>query len=475
MNDELTAMKLAAERAIAFRAGDAERSPFSSASLSQLRAAFGGALPKTGCEPVEVIDRLVRSAEPGLIGNTTPNFYAWVMGASHPVGVAADWLTSAWGQNAGIYQCSPAAAVAEEVAAGWLLDLLDLPRESSVGFTTGATMAGFIGLAVARSEVLRRAGWDLEQEGVHGAPLIKVFISEEAHSTMFAALRYLGMGASNLVRVAADGDGGMRTIDLQRQITAQDGPKIIIAQAGHINSGAFDDFDAIADIAQATGAWLHVDGAFGLWARAVSHLAPLCQGVERADSWTTDGHKWLQVPYDSGFAIVRDAAAHRRAMDITASYLTHDPDDDGGNPTHFVPELSRRARGFAVWAVLLALGRRGVEELISRHCACAAHIAQRLSAEPGIEILNEVCLNQLALSFGYGLPLEEQSRLTGRVATELARGRRFFVKTSEWKGRTAIRISVISHETDEDAAECLAEAVIGAWRKVRGESIQSAP
>ncbi|MFP4005003.1 MAG: pyridoxal phosphate-dependent decarboxylase family protein, partial [Alphaproteobacteria bacterium] len=389
MKEELEAMRLAAERAIAFRAGDAERSPHPSAGLAELRAAFGGELPETGRPATEVIEHLIRAAEPGLVGNATPNFYAWVMGASHPAGVAADWLTSAWGQNAAIYQCSPAAAVAEEAAAAWLLDLLDLPRESSVGFSTGATMAGFIGLCAGRSEVLRRAGWDLERDGFQGAPLIRVFVSEEAHSTVFAALRYLGLGRANLVMVAADGEGRLRTGDLEARLGEHEGPKIIIGQAGHINSGTFDDFETLADLAQSHDAWLHVDGAFGLWARAVPHLSALCRGVERADSWITDGHKWLQVPYDSGFAIVKDAAAHRRAMDITASYLTHDP-DDGRNPTHFGPELSRRARGFAVWAVLQALGRKGVEELVSRHCACAAHIAERLSAEDGIEVLNEV-------------------------------------------------------------------------------------
>ncbi|MFW6027533.1 MAG: pyridoxal phosphate-dependent decarboxylase family protein, partial [bacterium] len=349
----------------------------------------------------------------------------------------------------------------------WLLGLLDLPRESSVGFTTGATMAGFIGLSAARSEVLRRAGWDLETDGFQGAPLIKVFVSEEAHSTVFAALRYLGMGRANLVMIAADGEGRMRTENLERRLAGEDGPKIIISQAGHINSGAFDDFNVIADLAREHDAWLHVDGAFGLWARAVPHLSAMCRGVERADSWITDGHKWIQVPYDSGFAIVKDAAAHRRAMDITASYLTHDP-DDGRNPTHFGPELSRRARGFAVWAVLQALGRRGVEEVVSRHCACAARIAENLSAEPGIEVVNEVCLNQVAVSFGHGSGSGEGPPPAERVAAELARGRQFFVKTSEWQGRNILRISVISKDTDEQAADRLTAAIIEAWRKVKG-------
>lgn len=469
MSGDLDAMKAAAVHALNYRAGDGERSPVPTAGASELRTAFGIGLPERGRPAAEVIDLLIRAAEPGLTGNTTPNFYAWVMGASHPVGVAADWLTSAWGQNAAIYQCSPAAAVAEEVAAEWLLDLLGLPPESSVGFTTGATMAGFIGLSAARSEVLRRSGWDLERDGIQGAPLIKIFISEEAHSTMFAALRYLGMGHGNLVMIDADEQGRMRVADLERKLAAEEGPRIIISQAGHINSGAFDDFERLTDLARAYDAWLHVDGAFGLWAQAAPDYAHLCRGVERADSWTTDGHKWLQIPYDSGFAIVRDAAAHRRAMDITASYLTHDT-DDGRNPTHFGPELSRRARGFAVWAVLQALGREGIRELVTRHCVLAARIAERLGAEPGIEILNDVCLNQLAVSFGHGLPAEQKAQSVQAVAADLAKSGRFFVKTSDWKGHKILRISVISKDTDEQAADNLSEAIIAAWRRVRNEA-----
>lgn len=469
MPDEFDAMRRAAAHAIDFRMADGKRLPHARANVTQLRELFRIGLPEAGRPADEVIDQLIRAAEPGLVGNTTPNFYAWVMGASDPVGVAADWLTSAWGQNSAIYQTSPAAAVAEEVTAEWLLDLFDLPSECSVGFTTGATMAGFIALSAARSEVLRRAGWDLELDGLQGAPLIKVFISAEAHSTMFAALRYLGMGRGNLTAVAADGQGRMRTDDLAREVAAHDGPKIIIAQAGHINSGAFDSFERIAALTQAHGAWLHVDGAFGLWARAVPEFAHLCRGVDKADSWTVDGHKWLQLPYDSGFAIIKDAAAHRRAMDISASYLTHSP-EDGRNPTHYGPELSRRARGFVVWAVLQSLGRAGIRELVSRHCACAEHIAGRLRPEPGIDILNEVCLNQIAVAFGRELPPEQQTHVTEAVAAELNRSNRFFVKTSEWMGLRILRISVISKDTDERAAEELAAAIIESWKRVQADA-----
>ena len=317
------------------------------ASAEELRASFGGRVPENGMNETDVIADLISAAEPGLVGNTRPGFHAWVMGGSSPVGVAADWLTSVWGQNAGIYQCSPAAATAEEVAAGWLLDILDLPREASVGFVTGATMAGFVCLAAARGEVLARAGHDFDADGLYGCPKITVFVSEDTHISNLTALRYLGFGTRQIAKVPCDDQGRMRPGALSDMMRCADGPKIVVATAGHINSGAFDAFDHIADIAKVFGAWLHVDCAFGLWARAVPELKALTQGLDRADSWSTDGHKWLQVPYDSGFAIVRHADAHRRAMDISASYLSEAP-GDGRNPTHFGPELSRRARGFAV-------------------------------------------------------------------------------------------------------------------------------
>ena len=369
------------------------------------------------------------------------------MGGSHLAGVAADWLTSAWGQNAAIYQTAPAAAIAEETAAAWLLDLIDLPRASSVGFATGATMASFAGLAAARGEVLRRAGCDLDAVGLQGAPTIRVFISDEAHASNFAALRLLGFGEANLVRITTDDQGRLDPRALGGAMAVRSGPKIVVCQAGHINSGAFDRFEAIADLTAAHGAWMHVDGAFGLWARAVPELREQCRGVERANSWAVDGHKWLQFPYDSGFAIVRHADAHRRAMDITASYLTEDP-RDGRNPTQFGPELSRRARGFVVWAVLQTLGREGVAAMVRRHVDCAGLIADRLVPVPGIRIENDVRLNQVALSFGRSADDPEAGCLTRKVAEGLNAGGRFFVRTAEWRGRTILRLSVTAGATD---------------------------
>ncbi|WP_217898282.1 pyridoxal phosphate-dependent decarboxylase family protein [Tropicimonas sediminicola] len=460
-------MKLAADHGAAWRTGatssvraDANaRSIHPTASLEELRHAFGGPLPDAPEEGQGVIRHLIAAAEPGLVGNTDARFHAWVMGASHPVGVAADWLTSAWGQNPGIYQCSPAAATAEEVAAGWLLDLLDLPRTASVGFSTGATMAGFTCLAAARGEVLRRSGHDFADLGLAHAPPVTVFVAADTHASNLAAIRYLGIGNRDIVRIPTDGDGRMAVPELAQRMAGTEGPKIVLATAGQINTGAFDDFHALADLVREHDAWLHVDAAFGLWARAAPGRKHLADGLDRADSWSTDGHKWLQVPYDSGFAIVRDPEAHVRAMDITASYLTQSP-DGGRNPTQFSPELSRRARGFAVWAVLRALGRQGVAEMIERHCAAAALLGDLLGGLSGVRVHNEVVLNQLVVSFHDGARGEN---LTAAMEERLNAGGRYFFRTAEWKGETVLRVSVISRETGEAEIRDLARCMEREW------------
>jgi len=437
-----------------------------SADAPELRRLFDVGLPDAGRDALAVLENLIAATEPGLVGNTDPRFFAWVMGSSHLAGVAADWLTSIWGQNAGIFQTAPAAAIAEEVTAKWLLELLDLPGESSVGFTTGATMAAFICLAAARGEVLRRAGYDFDSDGLQGAPGISVLVSEDAHVSNFAALRYLGFGARNLTRLPADSQGLLDMQALDAALATSRGPKIVICQAGQINTGAFDRFGAIADLAAAHGAWVHIDGAFGLWARAVPELKALAPGAERADSWAVDGHKWLQVPYDSGFAIVRDANAHRRAMDISASYLTESP-GDGRNPTHYNPELSRRARGFAAWMMIQVLGRQGIAETVRGHCACAALIAARCRAVDGIEVLNEVRLNQVVLAFRGNEDDSRADALTQRMADGLNATGRFFLRAAEWKGRQVLRISVIANGTEGAIAEDLADAIETTWRQIR--------
>ncbi len=466
-NDLKSIFELAAARALAYREASASLPPRPTASLEDLRKAFGVGLPDEGRDGEAIIETLANAAEPGLIGITSPQFFGWVMGASNPVGTAAEFLTASWGQNAGIYQTSPAAAVAEEVAAGWLLELLDLPRESSIGFTTGATMASFICLSAARTEVLRHLGWDLERDGLSRAPEVKVLLSEEAHATIHAGLRYLGFGERQKVHIKSDDQCRMDVRDLARHLGEGEGPKIIISQAGHINSGAFDDFTAISALAKDHGAWHHVDGAFGLWARSIPDMTQLCSGIDQADSWSVDGHKWLQVPYDSGFAIVKNAEAHLRAMDITASYIAASP-GDGRSASQLVPELSRRARGFAVWATIQALGRRGIEEMIARHCRCAARLAETLDREPGISILNDVVINQVAIAFGRDEePAAVRDQYARAVIDEVRRENTSFVGGAQWKGRQILRVSVIAGGTDEVAIDQLASSILRAWRKVQ--------
>ncbi|PDT42230.1 MULTISPECIES: pyridoxal phosphate-dependent decarboxylase family protein [Sinorhizobium] len=428
--------------------------------------AFREAVPEEGTAGAEVIDTLAAKAEPGLHVMTGPRFFGWVIGGSHPVGVAADWLTSAWGQNAGNHHAAPAAAAAEAVAAGWLLDLLALPRTCSVGFVTGATVANFVCLAAARGEVLRRVGWDAEAQGLFGAPPITVLIGDDAHATVFSALQFLGLGNDRVIRLKTDEFGRISVSDFEDQSAKVTGPAIVILQAGQINTGAFDDSAALIPVARRIGAWVHVDGAFGLWARACPPKRALADGADEADSWATDGHKWLQTPYDCGYAIIRDEEAHRRAMTIAASYLppSHEGERD---PSHFVPELSRRARGFATWAMIRHLGRRGIAAMVERHCRVARAMAERLSGEEGITVLNEIVLNQFMLRFGAGRPDEEADRLTQQTIERLQADGVCFAGGASWRGRKVMRVSVITWLTYDSAGDTAADAIIAAWRAVR--------
>lgn len=455
-----------ADYAASYRAGANDRPHRPELSYADMRARFASPTPERGASADAIVTELIERAEPGLAAMTGPRFFGWVIGGSAPAGVAVDWLTGAWGQNAGNCLATPAAAAAEETAAAWLLDLLDLPRESSVGFVTGATVANFTCLAAARGEVLGRAGWDCDADGLFGAPTIHVVLGEEAHSTVFACLKYLGFGQNRVVRVAVDPDGRMRADALAEALRPLSGPIIVIAQAGHINSGAFDPFSDIAQLARAKGAWLHVDGAFGLWARATRDLAHLGRGLELADSWAVDGHKWLQTPYDTGYAIVRDAAAHQRAMVITASYLPNAANIR--HPWDYTPELSRRARGFGTWAMIKALGREGVAAMVSGHCALARRFAGKLAAESDIEIMNEVVLNQVAVRLGADLDGETADRLTQQTIERVQREGECFVGGAVWRGRQIIRISVIGAATTEADIDRSAAAILSAWRNVRG-------
>ncbi|MES2096398.1 MAG: pyridoxal-dependent decarboxylase [Pseudomonadota bacterium] len=457
---DFTAMTRAADAAIAYRRDIATAETTPVASYADILAAFAGPTPETGGDADAIIAELIERATPGIRASTGPRFYGWVIGNSHPTGVAADWLTAAWGQNAANIAAAPAASAVEAVAAEWLLDLLALPSEASIGFVTGATVANFVCLAAARSEVLRRVGWDVEGDGMFGAPPINVLIGADAHATVFSGLKYLGLGTKRVVTVATDDAGRMLPSAFEAALNAATGPVIAIAQAGQINTGVTDPFADIAPMARAEGAWLHVDGAFGLWAQTCPSRQHLTAGVELADSWATDGHKWLQTPYDSGFAIVRDAEAHRRAMAISASYL---PPAEGAerDPSSYVPELSRRARGFATWAMIRQLGRAGIAEMVERHCRIAALIAERVAAEPGATLLMAPELNQFMLRFG------DDDALTLAVVARVQEDAVAFIGSSLWRGEWVMRVSVTSAATTMEDGAITADAVIDAWRKVR--------
>ncbi|WP_354687668.1 aminotransferase class V-fold PLP-dependent enzyme [Cupriavidus necator] len=434
-------------------------------SYQALRSAGDGGTPEHGVCAGQAIEELIAFAEPGLLATTGPRFFGWVVGASHPLGVAADWLTSAWGQNCGNPQTAPAAAVAEEVAARWLLDILRLPPDATVGFVSGTTMASFACLAAARSHVLLAEGWDVDAKGLFGAPPIQVLVSEEAHTSVFLALRMLGLGDERVHRVKADHNGAMRADHFHTVLRGCAGPTIVIAQAGHISTGAFDPVAAILPAVRARGAWLHIDGAFGLWARACPQLAHLTGGLEAADSWATDGHKWLQVPYETGYAIVAHGDAHRRALAASASYLSP-VGDEVRDPTQYVPELSRRARGFTTWAMLRHLGRDGVAAMVARHCRVARRMAAMLAAEPDVSVLNEVVLNQVIVRFGTDLAPESADAVTREVIRLVQAGGQCFVSGARWKDRWVMRVSVISWPTWDQDAEAAVAHILGAWRDV---------
>jgi glutamate/tyrosine decarboxylase-like PLP-dependent enzyme len=455
----LEAMGKAAEAAIAYRRAIATAETTPTASYGDMLAAFAAPVPEQGANPSAILEELVAGATPGIRASTAPRFYGWVIGNSHPTGVAADWLTSAWGQNGGNLLAAPAASAIEAVAAGWLLDLLGLPAEASVGFVTGATIANFVCLAAARSEMLRRVGWDVEADGLFGAPPISVLIGADAHATVFSGLKFLGLGAQRVTTIATDDAGRMRPDALAEALFLIDGPTIVIAQSGQINTGVSDSFAEIVPLCRAAGAWLHVDGAFGLWAQASPTLRHLTAGVEGADSWATDGHKWLQTPYDCGFAIVRDPAAHQRAMAFSASYLPPAADSER-EPSAFVPELSRRARGFATWAMIRQFGRAGIAEMVERCCAVAARIGERLAEEAGVAVMAPVELNQLVLRFG------DDDVATLATIAQVQEDAILFAGASSWRGQWVMRISVSSSATTLEDAEITAEAIAAAWTKV---------
>jgi glutamate/tyrosine decarboxylase-like PLP-dependent enzyme len=419
------------------------------ASADEVVAALAGGFPDDGRDPAAVIDELAAVAEPGLMAISSGRFFGWVMGGNLPAGLAADWLVSTWDQNAGLRFATPSAAALEEVAGSWLLDALGLPAAADVGFVTGATMANFTGLAAGRGAVLARAGWDVHADGLTGAPRVHVLVGAERHDTVDLALRYLGLGRPSVV--AADGQGRIRTDALAAALAdvPTGAPVIVALQAGNLHSGAFDPFTAAIELAHARGAWVHVDGAFGLWAAAVPELRDLTSGLADADSWATDAHKTLNVPYDCGIAIVADPVAMRSALGVQTSYLIA---DDTGDPHEKVPELSRRARGIPVWAVLRSLGRQGVADLVAGLCRAARGIAEGIATIPGAEVLNEVPFTQVCVAFGS----DERTRaVTARIMADGTT----WMSGSRWQGRDVLRISVSNWTTDDEDVRRSVDAV----------------
>jgi glutamate/tyrosine decarboxylase-like PLP-dependent enzyme len=429
------------------------------AGHAELRAALGGALPEGGMPAGEVIEALARDAAPGLVASPGPRYFGFVTGGALPAALAADWLASAFDQNAFSAVSSPAAAVVEEVACGWLLELLGLPPESGAGLTTGAQMANVTGLAAARGAVLAGAGWDVEELGLSGAPPLRVLVGEEAHVTVWRALRLLGFGRSAVEVVGVDGQGAMRADALAGALTADDAAAIVCAQAGNVNTGAIDPLADIVAAAREHGAWVHVDGAFGLWAAASPALAGLVAGVGDADSWATDGHKWLNVPYDCGVVAVRDRAAHAAAMGMTASYLVRAGDEERSN-SDWVPEASRRGRGFAVYAALRSLGREGVAALVERCCALARRLAASMEDADGVEVLNDVVLNQVLLRFG------ADDAMTDAVIGRVQQDGTCWVGGTRWHGQAAMRVSVSNWSTTEADIDRAADAILTAASSV---------
>ena len=463
-HDTLDILDRALTIARAYIAARHDRDVWPTISLDDLRAALSGPLPLDPVEPSRVVDALARAADPGLVTTTGPRYFGFVTGGALPATVAAEWLTTAWDQNGALFVMSPAASVVEEVAGAWLLDLLGLPPTVSVGFVTGCGMANFTAMAAARHELLRRAGWDVESDGLHGAPRLRVIVGDEVHVSAVAALRLIGVGSRQLERIAVDDQGRMKADALERALAGGSGPTIVCAQAGNVNTGAFDPLDAIADITSRHRAWLHVDGAFGLWAGASAALKHLVRGVERADSWATDAHKWLNVPYDSGLVFVAHPAAHRAAMSMGAAYLTRSQAEPR-EPMDWTPEASRRARGFSIYAALRSLGRRGVEDLVDRCCRLARRFAERLRQEPAIRILNDVVLNQVLVRVErHGTRGSEADQATRDVLKLVQEERICWMGGTRWHDMDAIRISVSNWSTTEDDVDRSAESIIRAVR-----------
>jgi glutamate/tyrosine decarboxylase-like PLP-dependent enzyme len=466
----LSPLETAFRHASAYLDTVAGRHVGATATAAELRHALGGPLPAQGLDPAAVIDRLARAGAAGTVASQGPRYFGFVVGGSLPAALGADWLVSAWDQNAGIYVLSPLVAVVEDIVADWLRNLIDMPG-ASVGFVTGCQMANFTSLAIARHHLLGRAGWDVAADGLFGAPPIDVVVSDESHYTIFNALRFLGLGSARVTRVATDDQGRMRVDALDRVLGDLSNARtaerpnltIVCAQAGNVNTGAFDPIDAIADACAARGAWLHVDGAFGLWALASRSRAHLARGIARADSIATDAHKWLNVPYDCGIVITRHRDAHRAAMTLQAAYIvTSDAERD---PHEYVPEESRRGRAVPVYAALASLGRDGLGELVDRCSDHARRMAARLAQHPHVRILNDVVLNQVLIRIQKDHQITrsaDDDDLTRAGIAAVQQEGTCWLGGTTWHGMAAMRVSVANWSTTDEDIDRSAQAILEA-------------
>ncbi len=440
-----------------FLEGLPERRVAPTATAEELRIEFGGPLPDGPRDPQLVVAELAKATNRGIMATPGGRFFGFVIGGSLPAALAADWLTSAWDQNAGLYAAAPAASVVEEVCGAWLIELFGLPKHASYGLVTGCQMAHVTALAAARHSVLEAAGWDVEVDGLVGSPPIRIIVGEERHVTIDRALRFLGLGTANLRTVSADGQGRMRADALRDALAESSGPTIVCAQAGNVNTGAIDPLGAICAAAREAGGWVHVDGAFGMWAAASPTLRHFAEGIEHADSWATDAHKWLNVPYDSGLVFCAHPDAHRAAMGTHASYLVHSENRER-DEMDWNPEFSRRARGFPVYAALRSLGRLGIADLLDRCCAHARRFAEALSQEPGVEVLNDVVLNQVLVRFLD--PGGDHDARTRAVIRAVQEDGTCWLGGTTWQDKAAMRISVSNWFTTTEDVDRSAESIL---------------
>lgn len=464
-DDEIAAVRAATEAGIAYRQSLVTRPISPAMDPEGAGQTFAAALPDDGVPAPQIIADLVNKGDAGLMQHCSPRFFGYVVGASHPTGLAADILTGAWAQVTGYNATSPTTAAIENTLCRWVIDLLQLPSDSGAGIVTGATMANTCGVLAARNALLRRHNWDVEAQGLFDAPKIHVLIGAEAHSATAAALRYAGMGADRVIRIPTDDQGRMRADAYEDAIRDLSGPTLTILQAGHINSGAFDPFDQIIPVAREHQSWVHVDGAFGLWINAVPELAHRSKGVENADSWAVDLHKWLNAPYDAGMVITRDRDPLVSSMSAKGAYLPGL--GDAWDPNDSTPELSRRARGVPSYAILRALGAAGLREMVAGHCRQATTVARALTGIDGITVLNDVASNQVA--FYCGTP-DTRDTVTPLVLQHIHDAGRVYPSHGAWRGGAIIRVSVIAHSTTDADIDELCKAITTAWTQVKRET-----